>query len=352
MRSLFALVLICLPALSSAQAIYQSEAGQRCIDAWITEVVSRLNTHVGTDAFNLRKPWSVNQYGVFEARGVSSAFEPDNWAESGGTRPSWMWNNYKSEEAYPSWDNEDFRLARVPGLRSFVRTCVGDGSAESVPVPGPGAPQPGLEAAAGPVVPEGALCPPDIRLLDSHPGVVLGCRCAPLGTPGRVWGSHPYTSDSALCTAAVHAGAVEAQGGVVWATVGPGQQTYSGIDRNGVTSQNYGAWGSSLVFPGLPGSQPVVDQIAACPGNMQAVTGSLTCHCSPEAVTSGSVWGTGTYTNDSALCRAALHAGAVGGQGGTVTAVAVGDPGRYTGSTANGVTTNDYGAWRGAFVFR
>ena len=46
---------------------------------------------------------------------------------------------------------------------------------------------------------------------------------------------------------------------------------------------------------------------------------TLTYICPAELTGSGTVWGTEAYTADSATCRAALHAGAAGRRGGTVT---------------------------------
>ena len=45
----------------------------------------------------------------------------------------------------------------------------------------------------------------------------------------------------------------------------------------------------------------------------------VTCTCPAAQSGSGAVWGTDTYTADSATCRAALHAGLLPRQGGTVT---------------------------------
>jgi hypothetical protein len=71
----------------------------------------------------------------------------------------------------------------------------------------------------------------------------------------------------------------------------------------------------------------------------------------PVSLTS-SVWGTGVYTDDSDVCTAAVHAGvlrpALGGV--IVGYVTYGRP-SYRGSTANGVTTNDYGLYQGSFQF-
>lgn len=66
----------------------------------------------------------------------------------------------------------------------------------------------------------------------------------------------------------------------------------------------------------------------------------------------GSVWGTGTYTDDSSVCTAAVHAGLITQpQGGRV--VIEIEPGEdsYDGSTSNGVTSSDYGRWDGSYTF-
>jgi beta-lactamase regulating signal transducer with metallopeptidase domain len=68
--------------------------------------------------------------------------------------------------------------------------------------------------------------------------------------------------------------------------------------------------------------------------------------------TDGTVWGTGTYTDDSRLAAAAVHAGILtDGQTGMVRVTIL--PGRtsYDGSTRNGVTSLDYRDWGGSFRF-
>ncbi len=63
---------------------------------------------------------------------------------------------------------------------------------------------------------------------------------------GSVWGTDIYTSDSTLATAAVHAGALkDGQTGVVKVTMLPGQDSYSGTTRNGITTSSYGSYHES-----------------------------------------------------------------------------------------------------------
>jgi len=57
----------------------------------------------------------------------------------------------------------------------------------------------------------------------------------------------------------------------------------------------------------------------------------------------GQLWGTDLYTDDSKVCIAAIHAGAITNAGGVVLVTWVGGQPTYVGSTRNGIITNDYG---------
>ncbi len=75
--------------------------------------------------------------------------------------------------------------------------------------------------------------------------------CPPAGTLGEVRGTDVYTDDSSVCTAAAHAGlvSVESGGGVV-IEIKPGQSSYQGSTRNGITSLDSGAAPGSFVMFG------------------------------------------------------------------------------------------------------
>src|SRR4051812_14882162 len=149
---------------------------------------------------------------------------------------------------------------------------------------------------------------------------VVSCTCpaAQIGQ-GAVWGTDTYTADSATCRAAVHAGMIGRQGGTVTVEMLAGQPRHPGTTRNGVQSQNYGAYGASYRFQGeprasraqsTPAQPPAATTISQCPDNMTAFADSgevVTCTCPATQTGQGSVWGTGTYTADSATCRAAVH---------------------------------------------
>lgn len=63
---------------------------------------------------------------------------------------------------------------------------------------------------------------------------------------GSVWGTDVYTGDSSLALAAVHAGALKpGETAIVRVTVMPPLSQYQGSVRNGVTSHDYGRYGTA-----------------------------------------------------------------------------------------------------------
>jgi hypothetical protein len=67
--------------------------------------------------------------------------------------------------------------------------------------------------------------------------------------PSRVIGSGPYTDDSSICGAAVHAGAIRAKdGGDVAIEIRPGEARYAASERNDIRSAAFErAWSGSFV---------------------------------------------------------------------------------------------------------
>ncbi|HEY1087132.1 MAG TPA: LCCL domain-containing protein, partial [Archangium sp.] len=64
-----------------------------------------------------------------------------------------------------------------------------------------------------------------------------------------------------------------------------------------------------------------------------------------------SIWGTNFYTDDSSVCVAAVHMGAIGfAAGGSVTFEIYRGMTSYAATTANGVTSSSYGTWSGSFA--
>jgi hypothetical protein len=88
-----------------------------------------------------------------------------------------------------------------------------------------------------------------IAACGSYPGGAGPVICSCDGSEsGPVWGSGPYTSDSNLCVAARHAGAITHEGGVVTVLGLGGLNGYAGSVRNGVTTSGWGSYGESITF--------------------------------------------------------------------------------------------------------
>jgi hypothetical protein len=115
-------------------------------------------------------------------------------------------------------------------------------------------------------VPAGPACPAAAMMLQEP----IDCTCPAAATQrGLVYGTEHYTNDSNPCRAAVHAGAISAEGGVVRITPTPGRPAYAGSTANGVTSSAYGPWrGSFTVQPAGASTAPAA---ASQPAQVPAV---------------------------------------------------------------------------------
>lgn len=177
---------------------------------------------------------------------------------------------------------------------------------------------------------------------------------------GVIWGTGTYTSDSSICQAAAHAGALTlADGGHAAVEVAAGQPEYIGTVRNGITSSPYPAWHASFRFPhAAPAdTQDSLPHQLSGDWNTQArqihgAVGSRARLACSAGGTGGNVWGTDVYTDDSSVCEAAVHAGVIErARGGTVLFELTGAQSSFQGSERNGVSSMGYPAWPGSFRF-
>ncbi|KAM4021497.1 uncharacterized protein ACNLHF_026872 isoform 2-T2 [Anomaloglossus baeobatrachus] len=222
----------------------------------------------------------------------------------------------------------------------------------------PVSPEPTTETTQRP--PVTASCTTTARDLPGSSAEVL-CPADCLTNGGSVWGSDVYTNDSSICRAAIHAGKIPNNGGQVSVQKSPGQSSYTGSTRNGVSTKNYGPWPGSFLFistrPVSPEPTKETTQrppvTASCTTTARDLPGSSAeVLCPADCLTNGgSVWGSDVYTNDSSICRAAIHAGKIPNNGGQVSVQKSPGQSSYTGSTRNGVSTKNYGSWPGSFLF-
>ena len=115
-------VLLMTPLLSTVAAAqtdpmpWETPSGRACFDAWIRETTSTINAWDGSDQFNARKPWTMNEYGLFEGNpriGPTSVAPPDNFPQYGNDRYWWMWVHYPVSASY-QWPSAEWRNAGVP----------------------------------------------------------------------------------------------------------------------------------------------------------------------------------------------------------------------------------------------
>jgi hypothetical protein len=192
--------------------------------------------------------------------------------------------------------------------------------------------------------------------------VAISCPAGP--REATIWGTGTYTSDSAICVAATHAGALSGtDAGTVVVEVAPGLQAYEGTIRNGIASTAYPAWSLSYRFPDAaaapepaPGERVFFDHTGdwmTPPNRIPATPGVIyRFMCPPAAGRSGNVWGTDIYTDDSSICEAAVHAGVIQREeGGVVHYERLGAQPSFRGSVRNGVSSSSYPSWPGSFRF-
>jgi LCCL domain len=108
----------------------------------------------------------------------------------------------------------------------------------------------------------------------------------------------------------------------------------------------------SLRAPGVAGDEPVVVHAEPDPGSLTGYNDKIgqTFHFRVTGATTAIIWGTGTYTTDSQLATAAVHAGVLKpGQTGVVKVTIMASPPLFQGSTQNGVTSHPYGMYPASY---
>jgi len=203
------------------------------------------------------------------------------------------------------------------------------------------------------------VCPSDYGSFpEDAPPLTCGCSTAAV-KEGDVRGANPYYYQSSLCRAAVHAGAVGAQGGEILVKPAP-QPFFPAVTRNGVEADS---WGKGMGFsvsakaggqPGDPAFDAAGDGLTldVCPtdyGSFPEDAPVLTCDCDAAAVKAGDVRGANPYYYQSSLCRAALHAGATGADGGKIV-VSPAPAAFFPAVTRNGVEADSWGKGMGFHV--
>lgn len=204
-------------------------------------------------------------------------------------------------------------------------------------------------------------CPSTLKSLGSSaiaPGAVLEVQCPSKCDRNQVWGTSYYTNDSSICTAAIHAGALPLQGGMVRVYAAPGQPAYLGSEQNGISTSNWGSWSGSFMFANAftPDDATEFD----CKGTAQTlgdeVGSQATVFCPPgcdqrENPWDFEIWGFELYSDDSSICRAAIHAGLLSPRGGAVTVEIQPWVDYLEGKEQNGILSRSWGPWYRTYDF-
>jgi hypothetical protein len=241
-------------------------------------------------------------------------------------------------------------LAGCPGRKDTVSEETGSASSGST------------RSASAEDIPEGMriITPEDpwaasLDSLDIEPGESFAMELPPGGSGYSIWGTYVYSGDSSIGTAAVHAGLLTyEEGGFVIVEVMEGRDYYLGSVMNTVESGSYQRWGRSYTF--LHDGQRIY------PDDYNEISWDTAANIFPAGVeitlvlppggSDRSIWGTDVYTNDSPIGTAAVHMGLITFEdGGEVTIKCTERTGSYEGSERNGVVSQDYEAWPGAYVF-
>jgi hypothetical protein len=196
-----------------------------------------------------------------------------------------------------------------------------------------------------------ATCSDTAQLLPGDPGAAYNVSCPSGCTTSSVWGAGTYSDDSAICTAAIHAGSLGASGGTVQVVITGGLASYPSTFSNGITSSSWGSWHRSFYFGESVGGQAALP--ITCGDNAQALAGepgsSVVVAC--PASCNSSIWGTGIYSDDSSVCTAAVHAGVLTwGYGGNVLVTIMPGQANYPPSTQFGITSSSWGSWGRSFA--
>jgi len=198
-------------------------------------------------------------------------------------------------------------------------------------------------------------------------------RCPPKRTRSKkaVYGSNPYTLDSGVCRAGVHSGRITRAGGFVTIRVIGGKIRYIPSFRYGIATKRWGRYHTSFrVIGGSPlgrGAVPARPTTIARPPvarrgvriswhkNLARYRGQVgrkfTFYCPPAPRRlSKSIWGSGFYTLDSGICKAAVHAGRITRAGGTVRVKLMAGRAAYYPSTRYGIRTGKWGRYHTSFI--
>jgi hypothetical protein len=164
-------------------------------------------------------------------------------------------------------------------------------------------------------------------------------------TFGYGWGSTRYTDDSTVGLVAVHSGVLlPGETSTVLVTCTGPQSSFTGTTAHQVSTSSYGPFGGSftLSIPPTPNFTPCA---GLCAHNRCTVPGKVM-YFTLTGSTTGHLWGTSIYSDDSDPATALVHAGlAASGETKSVKITCTGPQETFEGTSNAGVTSSGYGYW-------
>jgi len=195
---------------------------------------------------------------------------------------------------------------------------------------------------------------------DKFIGQRFTAKCRPANVDDiseTVYGTDIYPSNNSICVAAVHAGLIDRDGGIVTVQLNPGADEYVGSSRNGIETASLPATQRSLVFIAGPAAAdadfiqqdyaPRIDwdtKFTATGLAYEQLIGQhfvFICPEAPSNLKSRRVVGTDSYAFNSMICRAAVHDGAITTDGGVVVVQMDAGQDKLVGSIRNGIESKD-----------
>ena len=104
---------------------WETPQGRALIDRWAAETAAKVNAYNGSPAYNARKPYAFNKYGIFEDMYLHSAFAPDDFKDHGNDRAHYMWDIWIP--ASSGWDRKEWNEIGIPPLRDYVLKALAAG---------------------------------------------------------------------------------------------------------------------------------------------------------------------------------------------------------------------------------
>nr|CAB3231613.1 C-type lectin domain family 4 member F-like [Phallusia mammillata] len=162
--------------------------------------------------------------------------------------------------------------------------------------------------------------------------------------PGGCWMQHSDLCGSddyargPLCLAAMHAGLIDKEGGYFEVFKSDPLPKYEGTKSYGVTSKS--CFSASFTYS--------FQMKCSTKGNSEFSVTDVDC---PSGCRSNYVCGTNLYNSNSSVCAAAIHAGVLKENGGTITFYSHGGQSSSKGSTKNGVSTQPCDTFLKSFSF-